>query len=52
MVSYDNAQSFEAKGKFISQNKLRGYSMWEAGGDFNDILLDSIRDAAGFEDCN
>ena len=52
MVSYDNAKSFEAKGNFIKQNQLRGFSLWEAGGDFNDILLDSIREAAGFDDCD
>ncbi|KLO18737.1 glycoside hydrolase [Schizopora paradoxa] len=52
MVSYDNAESFKAKGNFIMQNQLRGFSMWEAGGDFDDILLDSIREAAGFDDCD
>ncbi|KAF9567358.1 chitinase [Agrocybe pediades] len=48
MVSFDNAQSFAAKGKFIKDTKLRGFATWEAGGDFNDILLDSIRKGAGF----
>ncbi|KAF8969395.1 endochitinase [Flammula alnicola] len=48
MVSYDNAQSFAAKGNFIKETKLRGFAMWEAGGDFNDILLTSVRNAAGF----
>ncbi|PPQ70436.1 hypothetical protein CVT26_013930 [Gymnopilus dilepis] len=46
MVSFDNAQSFAAKGKFILNKGLRGFAMWEAGGDFNDILLNSIRKAA------
>jgi chitinase len=49
MVSYDNAASFAAKGKFIVDTKLRGFSMWEAGGDSDDILLDSIRQAGGFK---
>lgn len=49
MVSYDNAQSFAAKGKFIHENKLKGFSMWETGGDYNDILLDSIRKAGEYE---
>lgn len=49
MVSFDDAQSFAAKGDFIKKTGLRGFAMWEAGGDYNDILLDSIRDAAG---CN
>lgn len=47
MVSFDNAQSFTAKGKFIKQMGLRGFAMWEAGGDFHDVLLDSIRLSAG-----
>ncbi|TCD65196.1 hypothetical protein EIP91_002982 [Steccherinum ochraceum] len=45
MVSYDNAQSFAAKGDFIKQSGLRGFAMWEAAGDSNDILLDSIMGA-------
>jgi len=48
MVSFDNAQSFAAKGKYIKETGLRGFAMWEAGGDYHDILLDSIRCAAGF----
>ena len=47
MVSFDNARSFAAKGAFIKNEKLRGFAMWEAGGDSKDILLDSIRAAAG-----
>ncbi|KAG8759170.1 hypothetical protein FRC12_009832, partial [Ceratobasidium sp. 428] len=52
MVSYDNARSFAAKGSFIQTFGLRGFSIWEAGGDFNDILLDSIRSSAGFPEVN
>ncbi|RPD58688.1 chitinase [Lentinus tigrinus ALCF2SS1-6] len=47
MVSFDDARAFESKGKFIKSKKLRGFAMWEAGGDYKDILLDSIRAAAG-----
>lgn len=47
MVSFDDARSFAAKGAFIKNEKLRGFAMWEAGGDSKDILLDSIRSAAG-----
>ncbi|KAE9409882.1 glycoside hydrolase family 18 protein [Gymnopus androsaceus JB14] len=50
MISFDNAESFAAKGNFIQQYGLAGFAMWEAGGDSNDILLDSIREATGFED--
>ncbi|KAG8720322.1 hypothetical protein FRC09_009765 [Ceratobasidium sp. 395] len=47
MVAYDDATSFAAKGSFIKSLGLRGFAMWEAGGDFDDILLDSIRSSAG-----
>ncbi len=43
MISYDNAQSFAAKGQFIADMGLAGFAMWEAGGDYHNILLDSIR---------
>uniref|UniRef100_A0A8H7Y893 GH18 domain-containing protein n=1 Tax=Psilocybe cubensis TaxID=181762 RepID=A0A8H7Y893_PSICU len=44
-VSYDNAQSFAIKGGFIQAAGLKGFAIWEAGGDFNDTLLDSILNA-------
>ena len=50
MVSFDDAPAFSAKGKFIQSQGLRGFAMWEAGGDYKDILLDSIREGAGFVD--
>ncbi|THG95976.1 hypothetical protein EW026_g5768 [Hermanssonia centrifuga] len=53
MVSFDDAKAFAAKGKFIKTQGLRGFAIWEAGGDFKDILLDSISKAAGIEeDCD
>jgi len=42
-VAYDDAESFAAKGKFINDQGLGGFAMWQAGGDYKDILLDSIR---------
>ncbi|KAI5121787.1 hypothetical protein M0805_009779 [Coniferiporia weirii] len=45
MVSYDDATSFAAKGKFIADSGLGGFAMWETGGDSGDILLDAIRGA-------
>lgn len=42
MVSYDSARTFAAKGAFIKDKHLRGFAMWEAGGDSHDILLDAI----------
>lgn len=47
MVSFDDAQAFATKGSFVKDAKLRGFAMWEAGGDFNDILLDAILLGAG-----
>jgi chitinase len=51
MISYDNAQSFKAKGDLIKSKKLRGFAMWEAAGDYKDILLDAVRGGAGFRAC-
>jgi chitinase len=42
MISFDNAQSMAEKGKFIDSKGLGGFAMWEAGGDFDDILVDSL----------
>jgi chitinase len=50
MVSFDDAPAFSAKGQFIKTEGLRGFAMWEAGGDFNDILLDAIREGSGLVD--
>jgi len=47
MISFDDAQSFAAKGQYIKETGLRGFAMWEAGGDYNDILLDAINEAVG-----
>ncbi|KAJ8580990.1 glycoside hydrolase [Rhizopogon salebrosus TDB-379] len=46
MISYGNAESFKAKGAFIKNNGLLCYAMWEAGGDYNSILIDAINGAA------
>ncbi|KAF9463284.1 chitinase [Collybia nuda] len=48
MVSFDDTRSYSAKGAFIKSKGLRGFAMWEAGGDSNDILLDSVRRSGGF----
>ncbi|KAG7098279.1 hypothetical protein E1B28_000242 [Marasmius oreades] len=42
LVSFDNADSFAAKGDFIKSTGLKGFAIWEAAGDYNDTLLDSI----------
>ncbi|CAL1708903.1 unnamed protein product [Somion occarium] len=47
MISYDDVQSFAAKGKFIVDSGMAGFAMWEAAGDHNDLLLDSINAAMG-----
>ncbi|KAG1829648.1 chitinase [Suillus variegatus] len=46
MISFDNAESFAAKGEYIKNAGLHGFAMWEAGGDYDNILLDSIISAA------
>ncbi len=43
MISFDNADSYAAKGEFIMDNSLAGFAIWEVGGDYNDILLDAVR---------
>ncbi|KXN90956.1 Acidic mammalian chitinase [Leucoagaricus sp. SymC.cos] len=45
-ISYDDAQSFAIKGNWINITGLAGFAMWEAGGDYKDVLLDSILSAA------
>ncbi|KAI0253573.1 glycoside hydrolase family 18 protein [Lactifluus subvellereus] len=47
MVSYDDATSFAAKGKYIHGAGLAGFAMWEAAGDSNDILLNAISSGIG-----
>ncbi|KAJ7098300.1 glycoside hydrolase family 18 protein [Mycena epipterygia] len=49
MVSYDDAASFAAKGKFINDQGLIGFAVWDVTGDQNDILLDSLHQAMGIE---
>lgn len=43
LLSFDNAKSFMAKGKFIKDRGLKGFSIWEASA--SNILLDAIRGA-------
>ena len=45
MISYDNARSFAAKGRFIQDEGIRGFAMWHAVGDYENILVDSIIEA-------
>lgn len=46
MVSYDDPQSFAAKGKFIVDHNLLGFYMWDVTGDSMDLLVDAILTAA------
>ncbi|KAG9311720.1 glycoside hydrolase family 18 protein [Chiua virens] len=45
LVSYDDAQSFTAKGKFIKSAGLAGFAIYEQGGDSNGILKGAISQA-------
>jgi len=49
-ISFDNVQAFAAKGQFIKTENLRGFSMWEAGSDYNNTLLDAILDGVDPQD--
>ncbi|EAU81455.1 endochitinase [Coprinopsis cinerea okayama7 len=50
MVSFDDARSFAAKGRFINEKGLAGFAVWHISGDTrNNILLDSIYEAMGIE---
>ena len=40
-----------AKGRFIHDMGLAGFVMWEAGGDYDSILLDAIRSGMGLASC-
>ena len=42
LISYDNPESFAAKGIYVRNMGLRGFAIWEAGSDLNDSLLDTI----------
>ncbi|KAG6813065.1 hypothetical protein H0H92_014337 [Tricholoma furcatifolium] len=52
MISYDDAQSFGDKGQFIVDQGLRGFAMYSATDDYNDILLDAINSAMLDGDCD
>ncbi|KAG6873454.1 hypothetical protein C0995_015543 [Termitomyces sp. Mi166 len=45
MIAYDDPQSFSAKGNFIKSNGLRGFAAWESAGDYNDLLVNAIRES-------
>lgn len=47
-VSYENALSYAIKGGFIHSAGLKGFAIWEAGGDSNDTLLNSILNATQY----
>ncbi|KAK2461021.1 hypothetical protein APHAL10511_006962 [Amanita phalloides] len=50
MVSFDDATSFAAKGKYINENRLLGFAMWDATGDTSqDTLIEAISGAIGIE---
>ncbi|KAG6836736.1 hypothetical protein H0H93_004142 [Arthromyces matolae] len=49
MVAFDDATSFASKGRFIEQQGLKGFAIWDSSGDYQDILLDSISEALGIE---
>jgi chitinase len=46
-VSYDDPASMAFKGQYIKQTGLLGFGMFEAGGDYKNLLLNAIRGAVG-----
>ncbi|KZV73518.1 glycoside hydrolase family 18 protein [Peniophora sp. CONT] len=46
-ITYDDPQSFRAKGEFVKTQGLRGFAAFEAYGDVNDVMLDAVRSGAG-----
>ncbi|KAJ2936640.1 hypothetical protein H1R20_g458, partial [Candolleomyces eurysporus] len=45
MISYDDATTFAAKGQLIVGKRVKGFSIWHAVGDSNNILLDAVNSA-------
>ncbi|EPS97397.1 hypothetical protein FOMPIDRAFT_127036 [Fomitopsis schrenkii] len=45
MISYDDVMSFMRKGFYIAEERLRGWAMWEASNDWNDMLTTSMTKA-------
>ncbi|KAG6826963.1 hypothetical protein H0H92_013737 [Tricholoma furcatifolium] len=45
LISYDNAESFSDKGKFITDHGLLGFAMYDVTGDYDNILVDAITSA-------
>lgn len=46
-VSYDDAESITVKGEYIVNTGLKGFAVWEAGGDYNNIIVDAARKSTG-----
>lgn len=46
-VSYDDAESITVKGEYIVNTGLKGFAVWEAGGDYNNIIVDAARQSTG-----
>uniref|UniRef100_A0A0W0FF31 Putative glycoside hydrolase family 18 protein n=1 Tax=Moniliophthora roreri TaxID=221103 RepID=A0A0W0FF31_MONRR len=48
-ISYGDAKAFKAKGHFIRDLNLCGFSIWEITGNYDNILLNAIREGAGLK---
>ncbi|KAJ7473248.1 endochitinase [Mycena latifolia] len=51
LISYDDPMSFAAKGEFIVDRNLAGFAIWDALGDYKDVLVESLYTSMGIEDC-
>ncbi|ESK91727.1 glycoside hydrolase family 18 protein [Moniliophthora roreri MCA 2997] len=48
-ISYGDAKAFKPKGHFIRDLNLGGFSIWEITGNYDNILLNAIREGAGLK---
>ena len=46
-ISHAHVLPTAAKGRFVREKGLLGFAMWEAAGDYQDLLLDSIETGVG-----
>ena len=43
LTLFDLCSSLAAKGNFAQKNGLEGVTMWTVAGDYNDLLINSVR---------
>jgi chitinase len=46
-LSYDDAESITIKGEYIVSTGMKGFAVWELGGDYKNIIVDAARKGTG-----